>query len=216
MSYILDALRRADAERERERQPVPGLHSQGGSPSSPTAAPAATPWWPWALGAVLMVGSGLGAAWWWTRAPAPSTPAAPAAASAPVTAPLPSPAPSPAPMPATPPTVGPTPAPPAQRAESASAPPVAAPVVMAQPGPAPAQAPAPAPIQEASPALKREVAKLGISGSVYSDDPASRFVIVRGDVVHEGATLGPDLVLEQIRPHELVLRYKGQRMRHPL
>ena len=129
-------------------------------------------------------------------------------------------------MPATPPTVGPTPAPPAQRAESASAPPVAAaPVAMAQPGPAPAQAPAQAPapspvtaapIQEASPALKREVAKLGISGSVYSDDPASRFVIVRGDVVHEGATLGPDLVLEQIRPHELVLRYKGQRMRHPL
>ena len=42
-----------------ERQPVPGLHSQGGSPSSPTAAPAATPWWPWALGAVLMVGGSL-------------------------------------------------------------------------------------------------------------------------------------------------------------
>ncbi|MCO5975550.1 general secretion pathway protein GspB [Ideonella sp. NS12-5] len=77
-------------------------------------------------------------------------------------------------------------------------------------------APAVAPIQEASAALKREVAKLSISGSVYSDDPASRFVIVHGDVVHEGATLGPDLVLEQIRPHELVLRYKGQRMHHPL
>jgi general secretion pathway protein B len=73
-----------------------------------------------------------------------------------------------------------------------------------------------APIQDASPALKREMARLGVSGSVYSDDPASRFVIVRGEVVHEGATLGPELVLEQIRPHELVLRYKGQRMRQPL
>lgn len=203
MSYILDALRRADAERERERQPVPGLHSQGGSPTPTAVPPAAAPWWPWALGALLMVGSGLGAAWWWTRAATPSTTVAatpsPTPVAAPAAGPTLTPTPAPAPtMPAA--TVGPTPTPPAPHT----------------PPPAPAPAPAAAPIQEASPALKREMARLGVSGSVYSDDPASRFVIVRGEVVHEGATLAPELVLEQIRPHELVLRYKGQRMRQPL
>uniref|UniRef100_UPI0035ADFE53 general secretion pathway protein GspB n=1 Tax=Ideonella dechloratans TaxID=36863 RepID=UPI0035ADFE53 len=119
---------------------------------------------------------------------------------------------------------GPTPTPPAPHTpQPAPAPaPVAAapaqPRTVPSPAPAavPAPAPAAAPIQEASPALKREMARLGVSGSVYSDDPASRFVIVRGEVVHEGATLAPELVLEQIRPHELVLRYKGQRMRQPL
>lgn len=228
MSYILDALRRADAERERERQPVPGLHSQGGSPMPSAAPPAATPWWPWALGAVLMVGSGLGAAWWWTRAATPSTVAAPPRP-APRPALPPAPVPDPAPQPPAA-TVGPTPTPPALHTPPASPAPVpptvaapAQPRVAPSPAPVPAQTPtqtpapaAAAPIQEASPALKREMARLGVSGSVYSDDPASRFVIVRGEVVHEGATLGPELVLEQIRPHELVLRYKGQRMRQPL
>ncbi|WP_414708832.1 general secretion pathway protein GspB, partial [Roseateles sp.] len=47
-------------------------------------------------------------------------------------------------------------------------------------------------------------------------DPASRLVIVNGEVLHEGARLGSDLVLEQIRPRELVLRFKGQRYRQPV
>ncbi|WP_374588767.1 general secretion pathway protein GspB [Ideonella dechloratans] len=225
MSYILDALRRADAERERERQPVPGLHSQGGSPAPTAVPPAAAPWWPWALGALLMVGSGLGAAWWWTRAGTPSAtlavPPLPTPVAAPAPGPTLTPTPTPAPAPTTPAaTVGPTPTPPAPHTPPsvpAPAPVLAAPAQpRAIPLPAPAPAPAAAPIQEASPALKREMARLGVSGSVYSDDPASRFVIVRGEVVHEGATLAPELVLEQIRPHELVLRYKGQRMRQPL
>ena len=56
---------------------------------------------------------------------------------------------------------------------------------------------------------------MAISGSVYSDDPASRFVMVNGEVMREGARLGADLVLEEIRPRELVLRFKGQRFRQP-
>ena len=63
---------------------------------------------------------------------------------------------------------------------------------------------------------RRELPRLTISGSVYSDDPASRFVIVNGEVVREGARLGADLSLEQIRQHELVLRFKGQRYRQPV
>ncbi|MEO7152322.1 MAG: hypothetical protein ABIX46_11525, partial [Burkholderiaceae bacterium] len=34
MSYILDALRRADADRERERGAVPGLHAQPLAPAA--------------------------------------------------------------------------------------------------------------------------------------------------------------------------------------
>ena len=46
MSYILDALRKADAERERGN--VPGIHAQptiGGS--APTATPGTRLPWPW-------------------------------------------------------------------------------------------------------------------------------------------------------------------------
>jgi general secretion pathway protein B len=63
---------------------------------------------------------------------------------------------------------------------------------------------------------RRELPKLVISGSVYSDDPASRFVIINGEVQREGAKLGADLVLERIGTRELVLRFKGQRFRQPV
>ena len=43
--------------------------------------------------------------------------------------------------------------------------------------------------------MRRELPKLAISGSVYSEDPASRFLIVNGEVLHEGAKLGAELVL---------------------
>ncbi|MFN3862626.1 MAG: general secretion pathway protein GspB [Roseateles sp.] len=84
----------------------------------------------------------------------------------------------------------------------------------------------PAPVRAADPpiprlaelpeALRRALPPLAISGSVYSDDPASRFVMVNGDVAREGARLGAELVLEEIRPRELVLRFKGQRFRQPV
>ena len=57
---------------------------------------------------------------------------------------------------------------------------------------------------------------LSISSTVYSDDPESRFVTINEEVQHDGAQLGVDLVPEQIRPRELVLRFKGQRYRQPV
>ncbi|HEY9106232.1 MAG TPA: general secretion pathway protein GspB, partial [Roseateles sp.] len=107
---------------------------------------------------------------------------------------------------------------------AASASPYLPPVVAAAPAPAPAAEPAPPPPAEARiPRLaelpentRRELPRLAISGSVYSDDPASRFVIVNGEVQREGAKLGADLVLEQIGARELVLRFKGQRFRQPV
>jgi general secretion pathway protein B len=100
------------------------------------------------------------------------------------------------------------------------------PVAVTAPAPvaAPKAAPAPPPAPEAAiprladlpDALRRDLPRLAISGSVYSDDPASRFVMINGDVTREGTQLGPDLLLERIGPRELVLRFRGQRYRQPI
>ena len=148
MSYILDALRRADAERQRGA--VPGLHAQplsaalaNGAPGRP-ALPRRWRVGGWAAAAVLLVGALL----LWLRAGPPGAPPAPPLAGGPVpaspppvaaaprqTAPppaslsLPQPAPQPAPLalpplpplPATPPaTPRAEPAPTARRAAPAT------------------------------------------------------------------------------------------------
>lgn len=217
MSYILDALRRAEADRERERGQVPGLHT---APPGTAAARGTSPrrWGPWA-GAGLLLLAGIGAGSWWAGAARdaavpPPAPAAPLPA-APAPAPVTQPAPAPAPVPSAPPASASPYLPPAP-------PPVPVPVATA-PAPAP-QAPPPVPAAEAPiprvaelpENLRRELPRLVISGAVYSDDPASRFVIINGEVMREGGKPGADLVLEKIGPRELVLRFRGQRYRQPV
>ena len=128
MSYILDALKRADSEREREREDVPGLHSKTDvwvAPDELPAVPSKSQAAVWAL-AVAGGVAVLGLLWLLlTREPAPSpktemtvgSAASPAAAPAavpvspaavvvqpvaPTVAALPAPAPAPAPVLATP------------------------------------------------------------------------------------------------------------------
>lgn len=82
-----------------------------------------------------------------------------------------------------------------------------------------APAPAPAPdnrilsIGELPPETRRELPTLVVSGSVYSEVPSARFVMLNGQLMHEGDRLGNDLVLEQIQLRFAVLRYKGTRFR---
>ncbi|CAM3998017.1 general secretion pathway protein GspB [Roseateles saccharophilus] len=223
MSYILDALRRAEADRERERGQVPGLHTQ--PPSGGEAAPAAGQrrWLPWAGGGLLLLAGIAAGSWWASGEHEAAVPANPAPAARITTAPAVVPAPTAPPaMPALASVPMPQPAasgspylPPAPPPGALAAAPVPAAIASA-PAPVPAaEAPIPR-LAELPESLRREIPKLAISGSVYSDDPASRFLIVNGEVQHEGAKLGAELMLEQIRPHELVLRFKGQRYRQPL
>lgn len=167
MSYILDALRRADAERERGR--VPGLHTQvppsraaDGPGRSGAPRPAWRRWAVVAIGLMALAGAGV----WWTRGDAPaegSLAPAPAPATTPVAAVPPPPAAAPqatepgaprvaAPMPAAPvqPILAPAPPPPA----APPAPRPTAPGAAAAPAPSAGPAAAPAPAVAAAPAAK--------------------------------------------------------------
>jgi general secretion pathway protein B len=53
--------------------------------------------------------------------------------------------------------------------------------------------------------IRRDLPKIVIGGSSYSGDAASRMVMINGQVFHEGDRLAPDLVLERIRLKSAVL-----------
>lgn len=239
MSYILDALRKADAEREQGR--VPGLHSQLGpvpqgeaEPSPPTSGLG----WP-----LLLAGAGGGAlavglALWLTQAPepaapppaqpvarAPVQPAAPDMPAAPPEAPPPL---RPQVTPVMPPDVavaGVPAAPPPQTA-TPSRTPAAAPSAPNPPAPRPAAAatasihvdPARAhgadaivPMEQLSDAQRRALPQLVIGGAMHSDNPGSRMLIINNGVFREGDQPAPGMVLEEIRLKAAVFRYQGQR-----
>lgn len=131
MSYILDALRRAEAERGRGG--VPGLHTQAaptGGLSAPSDRGTPVPLWLVVAGAAGVAAVAAAGTWWALRPAAPTPGAAlPTVATAPA-APPPVPASAPAAAaPVTPPPVAP----------------VSAPAPAAVPAPAPASARAPEP-----------------------------------------------------------------------
>lgn len=246
MSYILDALRKADAQRQRTR--LPGLHAQA------TAAPvdaAPAPWWRspigWVLVAALVV---LAVVLAWPASPPPvavpvaaapsstgiapverpvQAPPAPLASATPV-APAPAAAIQPAPPPAPQVVMPQGPAAPARhapvhafrstpdRVDASPAPEPSAPApgaaVTARPpssrtttAAAPAAVPAPAEASTAPPGAP----KLAITGGVYSANAAQRLLIVGGQVFNEGSEVAPGVVLEQVRPNQALLSFRGQR-----
>lgn len=222
MSYILDALRRADAERERGG--VPGLHTQpapatGDDDEEPgTRAQGLQPWHWVVIG--LAGGLAVALAWQWPGSSEPpaaelSPPPMPMAA-----APAMPPAPAVAPRPAPPLSAAPSPTAAHPAAPVEIAPMRAAPKPAASPAAAsavlPAAVPAAAPTRVASLAelpadARRGLPPLAFGGSIYSNTPANRLLIVNGQLMHEGDSLGPDTTLEQIKPKAAVLNIRGQR-----
>ena len=81
--------------------------------------------------------------------------------------------------------------------------------------PAPAAEP-PTPLAALPPELRRELPPLDIGGSVWSESPASRFVIINGQLVHEGQTAAPGVVVERIAQRSAVLRWRERRIELPL
>ena len=219
MSYILDALRRAESERQRGQ--VPGL---GAAPLavSQTAATTGSRGWRWIVPVLLLLAAAGAMLWWLQQPPAPPPPPESAARplpppvlqQAPVavqTAPALVPAPVPAPVaPAPLPRVVSAPPP-------AAAPPTPVPVGAEPSAPAdPAKSARPLRLAEFSPQQRSEWPAPSIGGSVWSDSAPSRFVILNGQVMREGQTVSPGLVLERIQPRSALLRWRGLLVEVPL
>ena len=216
MSYILEALKKAQSERQLGSAPtIPAVPIQAAPPTA--ASSARTPLWiGLAALALLAVGAG---AMWSLRAPAP-------AAVAPVV--LAQPAPVPAPAPAI--VLPPPPAPAALPVAPARTVPVAA----VKPAPAVREAPPPAakaaPVAEAVPAapapedalpfardlpepMRSELPKVAFGGYMYSKNPADRLLLIDKVLRHEGEEVAPGLVLEKLLPKAAVMNYRGTRYR---
>lgn len=209
MSYILEALKKAQAERQLGNAPT--IHA----PQAVTPAPAAAA----ASRRPLFIGLGAGALVvvagalvLWRPAPAPAPKAAVQAAT-------------------------PAPAAPAPETLVVSAPPAPAPVSTSAPvrervaapepaRPAPvAAAPAPAPIVKAAPedslpflqqlpdAQQRDIPRVTFGGYMYSANAADRLLIVDKALRHEGEEVAPGLVLEKLLPKAAVMNFRGLRYR---
>jgi general secretion pathway protein B len=249
MSYILDALKRAESERSRGQ--IPGLHAQPMARVALDREERAPVWKTlvFAVIAALVLGA---LAWWWLSADGPAPAAVP---------------PQAAPLAASPS----TPAAPANPPAQVSAPPpvvaAAEPVVSAASKPAPRRNPPPAiksvaaPVNAAAPARMASVPTpaprsqtaadpsgatrstaaaaasasgtppeprvlamselpadvisslpaLVVSGASYSDQPASRMVIINGALYREGDRLTSELTLQRIALRSAVLSFRGYR-----
>lgn len=233
MSYILDALRRA--ETERQRGAVPSLQP----PSWPAATAAAslprprTSWRAVALGlGVLGIGA---AALWWLRTgdvsedrsvPPPTTdrPLAPKPMEAPAslaTKPWPEPAPAatgtPGPVPprAIPSRRGP---PVPGQPPASIAPPAALPSNTAHStaaASASSAAPLPPWVSDLPDAVRQQLPPLVITGSVYSENAAQRLLIINGQVLGQGTSPAPGVIIDTIGKDSTVVRWRDRRLRLP-
>ena len=212
MSYILEALKKAQAERQLGNAPT--IHAPPPMYAAPDRARDGSR-------RHLIVGLGLGvlvaaAALLWVR----HTGEQPVRlAAAPVSAPASAPAPAPAPAPAAAaaPPAAPAPAP-AQRE--------AAPVAEAPLSETPA-ALAPAPVAAAQPAgeenlrtlqqlpesVRREIPQVSFGGYIYSPTPGESLLLVDKTLRREGEEVAPGLVLERLMPKAAVMNYRGTRYR---
>lgn len=211
MSYILDALKRADADRDRQLAAVPDLHAQTDTLSYRELAAVPRSRW-WVGGLVLAALAAAGWVGWAYSDRAEGVPLAVAPSAtvvAPVPAPAPIPTPAPAPAPTASPTASPSPAPvpaPAPRAVTPR------PVLPAAKPPAAERLPLYAALP---PALRSQIPALSVNGSVYSPARSSRIVILNGQVFREGAQPTDGLVVEEIRLKSSVLSFRGTRFELP-
>lgn len=238
MSYILDALRKADAQRQAGM--APSLHSDWDTTASTQPAAQNNR----ALAIVLLTLSALaaGAAVAWLL-PRPSLPAQPAVAQAaasnnataaveaaaapPPLQTLPQPSFAAAPLaaeavepelpPAPPLRSEPRPAPPADRrpakAPSPGSPPANA-ATLPQPATPEAYSYRSLPtLQELPAALQQAIPPLTLGGYIYSSKQAERSILINKRLRQEGDEIAPDFRLENMTPEGLILNYQGKRFR---
>ena len=219
MSYILDALRKADAERERGS--VPGIHAQpvfaGAAPAR--AQRAGWPAWGWVAAAVVAVLALVVAGLLWALLGASSAPS-PALSRA-VTEPIATSRATALPAAPVPPiaAIAPLVEPKVEAVKPVSAPaPAPAPAVRKPKAPAAAASAASGvaeariyALNELPDEIRRQLPPVSVGGSAYSAKAADRILIINGQVLHEGDRIAPELVLQQIKLKAAVLAFKGYR-----
>lgn len=213
MSYILDALKRAEAERSRGE--VPTIHAPSlpvGDTDSGGAGSRSLAWAGGGLGLVLLAA----AVWWWWADP--------------IAVPVQVTASPPAPVSAQPLTVSPPP--PMGPTEPSRLPPKVA-VVGAAPSPPLVFKPLPSdpvanpptrpavarpateepvyPLKDLPGDIRAALPAVVVGGASYSENPASRMLIINGQIYHEGDKLTPELTLQRIQLRSAVLSFRGYR-----
>ncbi len=221
MSYILDALQKA--ERERALGRTPDLSTVHAPP--PRNRPQA---WPWLLGLGLLANAAVVAALWlWPQMPSPATgqPQALETAAAPVVS---------ATQPTTPPKAAATPSPPPVAALAPTArtaplehpvpisrkplppPPPPPPLVTTTPKTLPPTATRPSKPTPPPEAPRNTLPPLNVDAHVYADDPSRRFVLINLRRYREGERLEEGPLLQAITQEGVVLRFKKQRIVLPV
>jgi len=236
MSYILDALKKAESERKLGS--VPNVYA-----TAPDAV--ATPddqswrkWLPWLLAASILIVALFGLAWfqpWRQPAPVVSNPAPAAIVAAPVAVEKPAVATPPVAVEAKPPQIAAppisTPAlqkpvkpakPPvseqtapsmASRHEVATPPVAAAPAKEATAVAAPNEDNSVGTVRDLPQTIQSELPAIVVNGYIYAKSPAERSVLINQKLLHEGDQIAPQLVLEKMLPKGAILNYKGYRYR---
>ncbi|WP_432382508.1 general secretion pathway protein GspB [Duganella sp. P38] len=231
MSYILEALKKAQAERQLGNAPTihaPGLQSAEQRPAARFSLPMLAA----VLGMAAVIGVLLVLVW------RPFSPSAPDAATPAATAPAASPAsattaatlaaapaapiPLPAPVADLPPSV-------ANLARATAAAPAAttaqAMPLSSAPAPAAAAAAAAKPavaaeepvvnLRELPEPIQRAIPPVTVGGYIYSKNAADRLLLVDKVLRREGEEVAPGLLLEKLHPKEAVFNFKGYRYRVP-
>ena len=191
MSYILDALQRADTERERSA--TPGLRTRHTLPTHVAWVDNANKRWGWLAAASLLTLVLLGIGWLWqggARQPATMNPPAPAIS---VSVPPPTrqkPASA---------IVNPLPSAPEIKA-------VALPQLKTSTHNIPL-------LGELPESTRNQIPKITITGSVYSNTPSQRLLLVNNQVLAQGSLVAPELTLEEIHTNSSVFSHRGTRFR---
>lgn len=223
MSYILEALKKAQAERQLGSSPT--LHAPTlQSVESATPARFSKPMLWAVLGMAMLIGVLLVLVW---RPSAPAVvvatpPVAAASMPAPVavvTAAPVAPTPLPAPVADLPQSVAnlaraaaPDQAT-AQQATTASTPaPVSAP---AKPAAVTASDEPVVNLRDLPEPIQRSIPPVTVGGYIYSKNPSDRLLLVDKVLRHEGEEVAPGLLLEKLQPKEAVFNFKGYRYRIP-
>lgn len=234
MSYILDALRKSDQQRQRGAAPTlltaqatvpapaqPGFSLNGGLVAALVGAGILIGWLrPWQTEPAAPMPEPIATQQLAARPPAstpaipaheadlPDTAAEPASVQAPVQASITATKPAPAPASAM---KAAMPAPAARdearvaAREETSLPenPVAAEPTVAT------REKTGTPLSDLPPAIRQEIPDIAISFHVYASRPADRRIMINNELLRQGDSLPPGLVVERITPDGVVIGYKG-------